>query len=109
MRAAGCQEKWVIMNRFENLDDKFLEKEKFSRMLEESEELELESGIHIFPPGKRQAWHVLQGIPSKHGVGRCPGLVRTLSVEAEKEAGTVFTLQLDRGGSGKDNRGPVSG
>lgn len=104
----GFQEKWVIMNKFENLDDRFLEKEKFSKILKESGELKLESEIHVFPPGRRQAWHVLQGIPSKRTAGRCPSLVLTLSVEAEKEAGTVFTLEMDRGSSGKANGGPVS-
>lgn len=54
----GFQGKWDIMNKFEKLDDKFLEKENFSKILKESEELELESGIHIFPQGKHQAWSV---------------------------------------------------
>lgn len=57
----GFQEKWDIMNKSENLDDKFLEKEKLSKILKESEELELESGIHIFPRGKRQARSVSRG------------------------------------------------
>lgn len=57
----GFSEEWDIMNKSENLDDRFLEKEKFSKILKESEELELESGIHIFPRGKHQARSVSRG------------------------------------------------
>lgn len=104
----GFQEKWDIMNKSENLDDKFLEKEKLSKILKESEELELESGIHIFPRGKRQARSVSRG-----SCQVCQGEMSWSCTDSErgnreKEAGTVFMLKLDRGSSRKDNGRPVS-